>query len=56
MDIFIEKQNEVIFTAWKLSKYGAISGLYFPAFGLNTERYSSISPYSVRMRKNTEQK
>ena len=24
----------------------------FPAFGLNTERYSSISPYSVRMCEN----
>ena len=27
---------------------------HFPAFGLNTERYR-ISPYSVRMRENTEQ-
>ena len=26
-------------TAWKLSKYGVISGLYFPVFGLNTEIY-----------------
>ena len=26
-------------TAWKVSKYGVISGPYFPAFGLNTERY-----------------
>ena len=24
-------------TAWKVSKYGVISGPYFPAFGLNTE-------------------
>ena len=24
---------------WKVSKYGVFSGLYFPAFGLNTERY-----------------
>ena len=24
-------------TAWKVSKYGVISGLYFPLFGLNTE-------------------
>ena len=29
------------------------SGPYFPAFGLNTERFS---PYSVRMRVNTDQK
>ena len=27
-------------TAWKVSKYGVISGLYFPAFGLNTEIYA----------------
>ena len=27
------------FTAWKVPKYGVISGPYFPAFGLNTERY-----------------
>ena len=25
--------------AWKLSKYGVISGSYFPVFGLNTEIY-----------------
>ena len=25
--------------AWKVSKYGVFSGPYFPAFGLNTERY-----------------
>ena len=35
------------------------SGPYFLAFGLNTERYKesqrSISPYSVRMRENTDQ-
>ena len=24
---------------WKVSKYGVFSGPYFPAFGLNTERY-----------------
>ena len=26
-------------TAWKVSKYWIFSGPYFPAFGLNTERY-----------------
>ena len=33
------------------------SGPHFPAFGLNTERYSvlRISPYSVRMRENAHQ-
>ena len=34
--------------AWKVSKYGVISCPYFPAFGLNTERYE--------MRENTDQK
>ena len=33
--LFLGKYN----TAWKESKYGVISGPYFPAFGLNTERY-----------------
>ena len=26
-------------TTWKVTKYGVISGPYFPAFGLKTERY-----------------
>ena len=43
-------------TAWKVSKYGVLSGPYFPTFGLNTERYLRITPYSVRMRENTDQK
>ena len=29
----------MLFTAQKVSKYGVISGLYFPVFGLNTEIY-----------------
>ena len=34
------------YTAWKLSKYGIISGPYFPVFGLNTEKYGpEITPY-----------
>ena len=28
------------YTAWKVSKYGVISGLYFHAFRLNTEIYA----------------
>ena len=32
----------VLFTKWKVSKYGVISGPYFPAFGLNTEKYEVI--------------
>ena len=30
-------------TAWKVSKYGAFSGSYFSAFGLNTEYLSVFS-------------
>ena len=33
--IIIEKKT---FTAWKLFKYGVISGPYFPVFGLNTDQ------------------
>ena len=29
----------IICIAWKVSKYGVFSGLYFAAFGLNTENY-----------------
>ena len=37
--------NEAI-TAWKVFKYGVISGPYFPAFGLNTGKYGpEITPY-----------
>ena len=32
-----------LYTAWKVSKYGVISGPYFPVFGLNTE-ISVFSP------------
>ena len=28
-------------TAWKVSKYGVISGPYFPVFGMNRERYNA---------------
>ena len=33
-------------TVWKASKYGVISGPYFPVFGLNTRKYGpEITPY-----------
>ena len=33
-------------TARKVSKYGVISGPYFPVFGLNTRKYGpEITPY-----------
>ena len=38
-------------TAWKLSKYGVFSSPYFPAFGLNTERYEVCG--KIRTRKNS---
>ena len=31
------ENNLFLRSAWKVSKYLAISGPYFPAFGLNTE-------------------
>ena len=40
-------------TAGKLSKYGVFSGPYFPAFGLNTERYEVMQECrKIRTRKN----
>ena len=33
-------------TAWKVSKYGVISGPYFPVLSLNTGKYGpEITPY-----------
>ena len=32
--------NRSLTTAWKVSKYGVISGPYFPVFGLNTDIYA----------------
>ena len=35
-------------TAWKVSKYGVISGPYFPVFGLNTEIYGvKFTPWNL---------
>ena len=49
---------KVIFTVWKVSKYGVFSGPYFPAFGLNTERHGvslhiQAKCEKIRTRKNT---
>ena len=38
-NLVINDSNHYSNTAWKVSKYGVISSVYFPAFGLNTERY-----------------
>ena len=38
--------NEIWHTAWKMSKYGVISGPHFPAFSPNTGKYGpEITPY-----------
>ena len=43
-DIFFAWQK--LITAWKVYKYGVISGPYFPAFNPNTRKYrSEITPY-----------
>ena len=34
-------------TAWKVSKYGVISGQYFPVSGLNTGKYENTRNNSV---------
>ena len=35
-----------MFTAWKVSKYGAFSGTYFPVFSPNTGKYGpEKTPY-----------
>ena len=39
-DSDMEKKVNKYFTAWKVSKYRVFSGPYFPAFRLNTERFS----------------
>ena len=41
-----EQIISVLPTAWKVSNYGVISGLYFPVSGLNTRKYGpEITPY-----------
>ena len=40
----------VVNTAWKVSKYGVISGPYLPVFGLNTEIYFVFSPNTGKTR------
>ena len=38
--------EQVIVTAWKVSKYGVFSGPYFPEFSPNTGKYGSEkTPY-----------
>ena len=37
-------------TTWKVSKYGVVSGPYFPAFGVNTSYLSVFSPSAGKYR------
>ena len=43
-------------TAWKVSRYGVFSSTYFPAFGLNTERYFVSLCIQSECGENTDQK
>ena len=44
------------YTAWEVSKYGAISTPYFPVFGLNTETYAVNLRIQSKYRKIRNQK
>ena len=37
--VLVLSSISILHTVWKVSKYGVISGPYFPAFEVNTERY-----------------
>ena len=39
------RKNATSITAWKVSKYGAFSGPYFPVLGSNTEIYGKYGKY-----------
>ena len=62
----LSKANDKTNTAWKLSKYRVIFGLYYPVFRLNVEIFSCIwteyrdlqskSPYLVWIQENVDQK
>ena len=44
--MFSVKTSQKRDTMWKVSKYGVISGPYFPVFGLNKGKYGpEITPY-----------
>ena len=40
VQLYYKQKTRNPITAWKVSKYRVFSGPYFPAFGLNTDRYS----------------
>ena len=44
--IYLAPQDMKYSTAWKVSKYGVISGPYFPVFNPSTGKYEpEITPY-----------
>ena len=47
----IKLSTDTVTTAWKVSKYGVISGPYFPVCGLNTETYGVNSVFSPNLGK-----
>ena len=55
---YTEKKTIWSLAVWKVFKCGVFSGQYFPAFGLNTERYEASPPIQsecgeIRTRKNS---
>ena len=70
--MFLHYVQLKLYTTWKVSKHGVFSGPYFLAFGMNMEIYcvnlriqseyrkirtkKNKSPYSVRIKGNTDQK
>ena len=42
--------DRVLYTAWKVSVFEFFSGAYFPAFRLNTKRYSVFCPNAGKYR------
>ena len=50
------KTEKCQYNFWNFHCVKIYSGLYFPAFRLNTERFElNTERYSVRMRENTDQ-
>ena len=49
------QRNQMTHTAWKVSKYGVVWSV-FSRIRTEYGEIQSISPYSVRMRENTDQK
>ena len=53
---WLRQQPYAVVTAWKVFKYGVISDPYFPRIRTEYGKILHISPHSVQMRENTDQK